>query len=106
MASNKIKIESFIVQRLLGEHDQTSGLIIFKNEIWKAYKLSKDITEILTNYKSDKKIGKQEIADKLQEINQTKISSDYFEFLLEIVQNYFEVETPMLSNYFHPKFGI
>ena len=106
MALSRIKIESSIIQKFLGEFDQTSGLIILKNEIWKAYKLSKDIVSILDKLTDDKKTGKQEILNQVQELNNTKISSEYFEFLLEIAENYFKVELSKLSAYYHPRFYI
>jgi hypothetical protein len=104
--SNKTKIEGAIVQKFLNESDSKSTMIIFRNEIYKSYIMSKTIIEILQNYPGDNKISKKKLVDLLIEKHETKIQFEYLEFLLNIVKNYFEFNLSRLSDYFFPSFGL
>lgn len=102
----KIKIERAIIQKFMAEYNPTSSLIIFKNEIQKAFELAKNIIEIIDSYEGDEKLGKKKVIDLLMEKKNIKISFSYLEFLLDIIKNYFNHDLSMLSDYYFPAFGI
>ncbi|MHA1293728.1 MAG: hypothetical protein ACTSQJ_13805, partial [Promethearchaeota archaeon] len=102
----KIKIERTIVQKFLAEYNPKSSLIILKNEIQKAFELSKEIMKLIEDYDSNEKLGKKRLIDMLAEQNNIKISFSYLEFLLDILKNYFKFELKVLSDYYFPAFGI
>jgi len=102
----KIKMERTIVQKFLGEYDWKSSLIIIKNEIQKAFELSKEVMKIIETYEGDEKIGKKKLIDKLIEKNGIKTTFSSLEFLLDIIKNYFEFDLSVLSDYYFPAFGI
>ncbi len=90
----KIAVEKRIIQKFIAETDQNLSLLIIKNDIQKAFDLSKFVTDYLNKVESIKKIDITEIYKDLQEQFHTNISSIYLSFLLEIVENYHKVEIP------------
>jgi len=90
----KIAVERRIIQKFLAETDQNLSLLIIKNDIQKAFELSKFIVDYLNKIDSKKKIDVTEIHKDLQENFHVNISSIYLIFLLEIVENYYKVEIP------------
>jgi len=94
----KLRGERTIVQKFLNEYDTISSLNILKNEIQKAYKLSKSIAEIVVKIKKKEKVYSKKLIDDLEKIHNIKIQMPYLDFLIEIVENYFGVEVPLTSN--------
>ena len=86
------KIERAIIQKFLAEQDPKTSLIILKNEISKAYKLSKDIDLYLKDNNKTSKLTPKLMSDYLTEKYNQKISELYLKFLIKIVQNYYEVD--------------
>ncbi len=86
------KIERAIIQKFLAEQDPKTSLIILKNEILKAYKLSKDIDLYLKDYNKTLELTPKLMSDYLTEKYNQKISELYLKFLIKIVQNYYEVD--------------
>ncbi|TFG25855.1 MAG: hypothetical protein EU532_11255 [Promethearchaeota archaeon] len=90
----KIAIEKRIIHQFIAESDKTLCIVMLKNEIHKAFELSKFIAEYINKAEDKKKIDINKISGGLQEAYKNKISSVYLNFLFEIVQNYFEVAIP------------
>ncbi|MFX0186269.1 MAG: hypothetical protein ACFE8A_00885 [Candidatus Hodarchaeota archaeon] len=86
------KIERIIVQKFLAEQDPQTSLIILKNEISKAYKLSKDVELYLKNYDKTSELTPKLMSNFLTEKYNQKISDLYLRFLIKIVQYYSEVD--------------
>ena len=86
------KIERAIIQKFLAEQDPKTSLIILKNEISKAYKLSKDIDLYLKDNNKTSKLTPKLMSDYLTEKYNQKISDLYLRFLIKIVQYYSEVD--------------
>jgi hypothetical protein len=96
----KLAVEKRIVHSFFSEADTGACLILFRNEIQKAYKLSKAIVDIIKNRKEDEKINILKISKELEEIYQIKLSNQYLDFLIEIVRDYFEINVPSISQSF------
>ncbi len=95
----KLKVERRIVQKFFSETDKKSSLIVFKNEIQKAYDLSKTVADYITNHKEKEKIYSKNILKYLEKLHKIKLSLQYMNFLIEIVKNYFNVSFRLhLSN--------
>ncbi|MFX0059736.1 MAG: hypothetical protein ACFE8J_15675 [Candidatus Heimdallarchaeota archaeon] len=94
----KIRVERTFVQKFLDEYDLTSSIIILKNELQRAYRLSETIVDIIKNLKKNEKVYSRKIIDKLAEVHNVKVQMPYLDFLFEIVENYFEVKIPKSSN--------
>ena len=85
----KIPIEKRIIHQFIAENNKGLSFIMLKNEIQKAFELSKFIAEYFDKVKDKKKLDLHEISEGLQEAYKTKISPVYLNFLFEIVENYF-----------------
>ncbi len=99
--TQKMKFENKIVEKFFAESELMSSLIILKNEFIKVYDSAKTIVEFLKNFDSSKaKKGEfttKIILDHLAQNKGMKISSQYLNFLLEIVEHYFGVPLPDTS---------
>ena len=93
------KIERSIVQMFFSESEPNLSLIILKNEISKAYKLSKDIEIYLNNCDNSTELTPKSIGVFLTEKYNQKISDLYLKFLIKITQNYFEVNYSKMFNF-------
>ncbi len=92
----KLKIEQKIIQEFYADYDVNSSVIILKNEIQKAYILSKTVRDYINNIKE--KLSSKKIINKTNEVHGIKIQIPYFNFLIDIVKNYFEIDVPKLSD--------
>lgn len=92
----KLKIEQKIIQEFYADYDVNSSVIILKNEIQKAYILSKTVRDYINNIKE--KLSSKKIINKINEVHGIKIQIPYFNFLIDIVKNYFEIDVPKLSD--------
>ncbi len=85
------KIESAIVEEFFKTDDNTSSVIILKNEIFKVHMLARSVIE----YANEQKISRINAA-KLSEFIKTKhgvdINSDYMLFVVDVVNHYFSDE--------------
>ncbi len=104
--SKRIKIERSFVQNFLSERDSNLSLIMLKNDIQKAFEISKKIMNLIENYKGKEKLGKNELIRKLTESSKIKISVAYLEFILDIINKYFGFDLSVISNYMFPALGI
>ncbi len=102
----KIKIERSFIHKFFAETAPDVSLIMLKNEIFKAFIISKEIMELLSNYEGEEKLGKIKLIDMLGEKKEIRISSIYLDFLLEIIKNYFNFDLSMLSSFFVNALGI
>ena len=97
----KLWVEKHIVSRFLTEPELGYSYIILKNEIHKAYELSKSIVEAV---KESRKDGEKEnilkITGEVEDFYKIKIGSLYLNFLIEIIQTYFNVAVPTVVESF------
>lgn len=95
----KLDIEKKIVERFYSESQLGYSYIVLKNEIFKAYELSK---QIIQEIEGVKKSGNQPniltIQNEVEKVYKAKIDKLYLKFLIEIIDNYFEVSVPSLIN--------
>jgi len=85
----KLKIELAFVEQFYREYDEITSLIIFKNEI---DKIERIIHHILKFHKMQKVGGEfktKDALDYLSRIYKIIIPLPYFNFLLDIIENYF-----------------
>lgn len=106
LKKKKIKIETMIIQKFLGEEDAKLSLIILKNEIQKAFEISKKIMRLIDTHKGEKKLGRERLFKKFKETSAIKITYSYLEFILDILMNYFKFDMSALSDYYLPGIGI
>ncbi len=91
--SKKLNIEKSITQKFFAEYDLTTGLIILRNEIQKAFEYSKTLAEFITG--DQKKIFTPKILiNHITEMQGERIQKNYLKFLLEIAKYYFKAEIP------------
>jgi hypothetical protein len=97
----KLWVEKHIVHRFLTEPELGYSYIILKNEVQKAFELSKAIVEAV---KESRKDGEKEnvlkITGEVEDYYKIKIGSLYLNFLIEIVQTYFDVAVPTVVESF------
>lgn len=89
----KTKIEKRIVQKFFVEREDTTSLIILKNEIQKIYDISNTTAEFIKNHKEGK-LQPKHVISYLNEAYNVKIPQHYLNYLLGIVKNYFGVQVP------------
>ncbi|MFW9771142.1 MAG: hypothetical protein ACFFBY_08010 [Promethearchaeota archaeon] len=97
LQTKKINVEKTIIQKFLNEYDPMTSLIILKNEIQKAFQLSKTIVEFIHNLKENERLYSKKLITELEKKHNIKIAIPYLDFLYEIVENYFEVQIPKTS---------
>jgi len=96
--STKLNVEKTIIQKFLNEYDPLTSLIILKNEIQKAFEISKTIIDVINKIKKNEKVYPKKMISKLEKKHNVKISNPYLNYLYEIVENYFKVEVPKSSD--------
>ena len=96
LKEKSIKIESAIIQKFLGEYNLEAGLIILRNEIFKAYKFSNEL--IQEAGKAGKDLNQKLMVDYITENYNFKMSKAYINFLTQIIQNYFGKEVKGVSD--------
>jgi len=94
----KTKIENSIVEKFFSEYDSKSGIIIFKNELTKLFKLSQDLIEINTNLRQTEDFTTKKAIMFINEKYHTKISYPYVHRLMDIVEHYFDVKLKRASD--------
>jgi len=92
----KVGIEKKIVKKFLREDDMVPALIIFRNEVKKAYEFSNSIVNFLTSSGFNDMNSKM-LTDHINNTYHEKINSSYLSFLLMIVEHYFKVEFARIS---------
>ncbi|HEY0089851.1 MAG TPA: hypothetical protein VGB37_13465 [Candidatus Lokiarchaeia archaeon] len=91
----KLDIEKKIVARFFSEIQSAYSLIVLKNEIFKAFKLSKQMKEFVENeQESGNQANILKIQNELEKLNQTRIVNQYLQFLIDIVINYYKISMP------------
>jgi hypothetical protein len=93
----KMKVEKNIVQKFMLESNLSLSLILLKNEVQKIYKLSQEMVQIIKNREEGTKINTLKISKQLETQYNIKISSEYLDFLTNVVKNYFEIDVPSIS---------
>ena len=101
-----IKIERVIVKNFLAETEAKLSLIFLKNEIRKSSKISEEIIKLIEDYGDEEKLGKKKLMDKLMKKTNIKITFDYLNFILDILENHFQFDLSKISDYFFPNLGL
>ena len=96
LKEKSIKIESAIIQKFLGEYNLEAGLIILRNEIFKAYKFSSEL--IQESGKAGNELNQKLMVDYITENYNFKMSKGYINFLTQIIKNYFGKEVKGISD--------
>lgn len=111
-----LKVEKEIVNRFLSEYELGNSYILLKNEIYKAFLLSKSIVDFANNYSKNEELNSNEVmdnsiitsivdgvvnrekfisnlvSDHLEKKFNVKVQKNYLNFLFDIVENYFEID--------------
>ncbi|MFX0188287.1 MAG: hypothetical protein ACFE8A_11200 [Candidatus Hodarchaeota archaeon] len=92
----KLKVEEHLIQTFLSEFDLSYSYIILKNEIRKAYQLSKSIIDYASEQKID--LNLKIIVDYVTEKYNIKLQKAYLNFVIDIIKSYFEVKVSETSD--------
>jgi len=87
----KLKVEKQLINTFIAETDLSYSYIILKNEIHKAYKLSKSILD----YKKEQDIESlnlKTVVDFITDEYEIKLHKTYLHFIIDIINDYFGVE--------------
>jgi len=99
--SKKLFVEKIIVNKFLTENDLGFSYIVLKNEIQKAYELSKIIVDLINECKKkNETINTLKISTQLEKTYYIKINTIYLKFLIDIVESYFGAVVPSISDSF------
>jgi len=98
ITDRKLKIESLLAQKFYSEDDAKTCLLIIKNEVEKAFFLSKSIKEFIESLGLQKndKIDTISIKNMLKEKYSVTIDTEYLNFLIIIVKKYFKTDVPIV----------
>lgn len=96
--TKKTKIENSIVQKFFSEYDSKSGIIIFKNELTKLFKLSQDLIDINANLKETEDFTTKKAIMYINEKYHIKISYPYVNRLMDVAEHYFNVKLKKASD--------
>jgi hypothetical protein len=89
--NRSLKVERTIASLFYHEIDPTSSLIIFKNELKKAYELSKSLIPFIKENER-KEIQSKMLMDYLTVQKGINVELLYLEFLIDSVENYFGIK--------------
>lgn len=87
----KLKVEKQLIKTFLSETDLSYSYIILKNEIHKAYKLSKSIVD----YKKAQDLENfnlKTVVDFISDEYGIKLHKTYLHFIIDIIRDYYGVE--------------
>ncbi|MFX1383593.1 MAG: hypothetical protein ACFFBP_14215 [Promethearchaeota archaeon] len=96
--NKKAKIQNTIIQRFFSEYDSQSGLIIFKNEITKLFKLSQELIELDKNLKKNEDFTSKKAIMHINKKYNTNVTYPYVSLLMDIIKHYFMVELKKASD--------
>ena len=102
----KIKIERVIVKNFLAEPEAKLSLLFLRNEIRKTFKISEEIISLIEEYDDEEKLGKKKLMDMLMKRTNIKITFDYLNFILDIIEGHFNIDVAVISDYFFPDLGL
>jgi hypothetical protein len=92
----KLEIEKTVSEKFLSEYDLMTGLILIRNEIYKAYEYSKTIVDLIKNNKEEVTTSKI-LVNEIAKVHEENIKIPYLKFLVEIVKHYFKVMVPSID---------
>ncbi|MBN1800798.1 MAG: hypothetical protein JW891_04785 [Candidatus Lokiarchaeota archaeon] len=85
------KIESAIVEEFFKTPDNTSSIIILKNEIFKVHMLARSVIEYAKEQNLTR-INAANLSEFLKNKHGVEINSSYMQFIVEVVNSYFSEE--------------
>jgi len=95
----KMGIERAIVQNFFDTYSLETSKFLLKNELLNLHEYSKDLIDLLDNYKGFKKLGKKELIKRLNKRWNIDLTGKYLELLLNILTNYFDHDLSAISDY-------
>ena len=95
----KLFVEKNIINKFMTEPDLGFSYIILKNEVQKAYKLTKSIMNFIKEGK-DKEINIIKASIRLEDVFKIKIDPVYMNFLIDILRNYYNLNVLSISESF------
>ncbi len=97
----KLFVEKQIVKNFLFEGELGYSYIVLKNEIQKAYQLSKEIVDLIKDSRQkNESVNILKINTDLEKKYNIKINMLYLRFLIDIVKNYFGESVPSFTDSF------
>ena len=102
----KIKIERVIVKNFLAESEGKLSLLFLRNEIRKTFKISEELINLIKEYGEEEKLGKKKLMDMLMKKTNIKITFDYLNFILDIIEGQYNFDISIISDYFFPDLGL
>ncbi|MFW9988995.1 MAG: hypothetical protein ACFFC3_10090 [Candidatus Odinarchaeota archaeon] len=87
----KLKIEKRIINTFIDAPDASVGITQLRNHIKNARDLARIICEFIENQEMNQNIYIESIVDHISFIRGTKITPQYLDFLMEIVNEYFDI---------------
>lgn len=100
----KMGIERAIVQNFFDTNNLKTSVFLLKNELLKLHEYSRDLIDLLDNYKGSKKLGKKELIKQLNKRWNINLTGEYLDLLLNILTNYFDHDLSAISDYYFPEF--
>lgn len=91
LKNKKLEVERNIVHSFFSETADDLSIIKIKNEISKAFKLSNDVATYISNLDEGEALDAKDLTRFLENLYNTKISSKYLNFLIEIVRTYYKI---------------
>ena len=94
----KMSIERVIVQNFFDTYNLETSILLLKNDLLNLHEYSRDLIDLLDNYKGSKKLGKKELIKQLNIRLNIKLTGKYLELLLNILTNYFDYDLSVISD--------
>lgn len=94
----KMDIERAIVHNFFGTYELEMSIFFLKNELLNFHEHSRDLIDLLDNYKGSKRLGKKELIKQLSKRWNINLTGKYLELLLNILTNYFDHDLSVISD--------
>ncbi|MFX1383931.1 MAG: hypothetical protein ACFFBP_15955 [Promethearchaeota archaeon] len=101
MNPKMMKIESIIVQTFLAESDPKTSIIMLKNEIKKAYHLTKDVSKYIKAAENIEDLKPKNLMKYLDMKYTQDVNKYYLKFLIQILINYFNFNLKEKFDFFN-----
>lgn len=95
----KMGIERSIAKKFFDTYNLETSILLLKNDFLNLHEYSRDLIDLLDNYKGSKKLGRKELIKRLNTRLNIKLTSNYLELLLNILTNYFDHDLSAISDY-------
>ncbi len=93
----KMNVEQSMIQMFYAEPDESTSLILLKNEIQKIHEMTKMLIDFIDQEEDKEILNTKKMIERLTSEYHQKISIKFFDFLLDVIEYYFEKEIPNTS---------